>query len=133
MPRIDEASKVEFGQRLQRHMLDRGWNQSELARQAERHMPEGKRFGRDAISLYVQGRSFPGPVHLQALTAALKVDARELVPDEAVTSRPLRSSFEIRDIGDGKVWLRVDQAVPVQRALKVMELLSHCGQTSDPA
>ena len=58
-------SKQEFGKRLYKLMLERGWHQSELARQSG--LP------RDSISVYVRGKSLPTPTSLQALARAFGV------------------------------------------------------------
>lgn len=118
-----DAIKIEFANRLQRQMVDRGWNQSEMARQAALHMPNGK-FGRDNVSNYVRALSLPGPVHLRALSQALRCKPDELLPDRGIPRADDRAPpFDIRDTGDGRVWLRINQAVDKGVALKIMKIL----------
>ena len=66
-----ELTKQEFGRRLMALMLDKGWNQSELARAAK--------LGRDAISTYIRGISFPEPKNLVKLAQALAGDFQPTV------------------------------------------------------
>lgn len=103
-----DAVKREFAKRLQNAITARGWNQSELSRNAAKHMPDGK-FGRDNVSNYVRGRVLPGPPHLNALAKALKV-----TPDDLLPSRYTKSvdddnpPVDIKETEDGRAWLRVN-------------------------
>lgn len=115
--------KAEFARRLQRAMIDKGWNQSELARRAQEHLTEG-RLGRDNVSQYIRGMVLPGPANLHALAEALDVKPADLVPARAIPSAADQAPpFEAKDLGDGNVWLRVNQAVDKRVAHKIMGLL----------
>src|SRR3546814_10206285 len=46
-------TKQEFGRRLYQLMLAKNWSQADLARRAE--------LGRDSISTYINGKTFPDP------------------------------------------------------------------------
>ncbi len=119
-----DAVKVEFARRLQAAMVAKGWLQSELARNAEMHMPNKKRFGRDSISLYIRGRSLPGPLQLKALCAALDAKPEDLLPTRGVSiAGEAIPALDVRDLSDGNVWLRVNQAVPWSAAIKIMQLV----------
>jgi transcriptional regulator with XRE-family HTH domain len=111
-------TKQEFGRRLQAVLLDKGWNQSELARRAH--------LGRDAISTYVRGRSFPEPASLRRIADAFGMDPAELLPNslEAAIERDT-PSLEIKEaVGHpGLAWLRVNRRVTVLQALQVMQIL----------
>lgn len=111
-------TKQEFGKRLYRLMIGKGWTQSELARQAG--LP------RDSISVYVRGRSLPTPVNTEKLARAFGVSARDILPnavesaiDEDEPSFEMRSSVNAPNV----VWLRVNRAVTLATAVKVAELL----------
>ncbi len=124
---IDGAPKnvvrKEFAKRLQNAMLALDWSQSELARQAAKHSPNG-RFGRDNVSAYVRGISLPGPLHLKALAKALRVTPESLLPHRGVPSVERENpAVDIRDAGQGKAWLRINQAVERQDALRIMQIL----------
>ena len=119
-----DAVRVEFARRLQRRMLEKGWHQAELARQATKFLPEGQEFGRYNVSYYLRGKVLPGPVHLTALCKALGCEPLDLVPQkglpQATTTVP---PLDLRDMNDGNVWLRVNQAVTWPQALEIMRIL----------
>lgn len=108
-------------------MVKKGWTQSELARRASDHHP-GKEIGRDSISVYMRGRALPSPAVLGALASALGVEPSDLLPSRGVpTAAQSSPKLDARDIGDGYVWLRINQQVTWAIALEVMKLL----QTED--
>lgn len=118
-----DAVKMEFARRLQRAMIERGWNQSELARRASKFAP-GERFIRDNVSKYMRGKVLPGPVHLNALSKALGKRPEDLLPTRGMPAAGSTPTFEVRDAGDGKMWLRVNQAVSWAVAMKIQRILS---------
>jgi len=115
-----ELSKHEFGRKLMALMLDKGWNQSELARRAK--------IGRDAVSTYIRGVSFPEPVSLNKLAKALGLTAEQLLPNttiRGIASDPT-PAFEIKQAAGGdpsRVWLRVNRIVTFEQAAKIVQLL----------
>lgn len=118
-----EAIKAEFGRTLQKRLVDKNWNQSDLAREAAKHMPD-KEFSRDNISQYVRGLTLPGTMRLNALSKALGCKSTDLLPvrsTETVDSKA--PPLDMRSLGDGTVWLRVNQAVPQGVAMQIMNLL----------
>jgi len=126
LPRLapKDAVKTEFARRLQAAMISKGWRQSELARRAEQHLPHGRKFGRDSVSLYIRGKTLPSAVFLHALCKALGKEPEELLPTRGMPAAgDANPPLDVRDLDDGNVWLRVNQAVPWPIALKVLELL----------
>jgi transcriptional regulator with XRE-family HTH domain len=120
----NDAIKATFGLRLQRLMIDKGWNQSELAREIEKHLPEGVRFGRDNVSNYIRGKWIPEPVRLQAICDTFGVTVDDLLPKTAIPSSTDRvPAKDVRDLGDGNVWLRINQATSWVNALRILEIL----------
>ncbi len=123
-----DAALAEFAAKLQHLMVAKNWSQSDLARAAAKFMPD-KRFHRDNISQYVRGLSFPYPVRLNALAKALGVDAQELRPSAGVPSASDKAPpLDFRSIGDGLVYLRINQAVKFDVAMQIVALL---GQSFD--
>lgn len=124
-PLDPDMMRSEFARRLQARMDEKGWNQSELARNATLQMPEGK-MGRDIVSAYIRAISLPGPKYLSALAKALGCKKTDLLPGRA-TSSGSRSlpDIDVRDAGDGRAWLRVNQAVEWPLALKILGLLKN--------
>lgn len=111
--------KTEFGRRLKSLMLERGWNQSELARYAD--------MGRDNVSGYINGKYLPNAKHLHKLARALHVDPQTLLPDtEALPLPPHEEEYlEIRDIPGRNecVALRINKRLPPDIAMKVMQVI----------
>lgn len=119
-----DAVKIEFARRLQAAMIAKGMLQSDLARAAEIHLPKGKRFGRDSISLYIRAKSLPGPLYLRALCAALGTKPEDLLPTRGIPAAgDSAPTLDARDLGDGNTWLRINQAVPWEAAIKIMQLV----------
>jgi len=111
-------SKQEFARRLTQLMLAKGWNQSELGRRAG--------LNRDAISTYVNAKSLPSPLNVQALADALGVMPEELLPNitEAAMDEP-HPGFELKSssASPGRAWIRVNRLVTMATAIKIGELL----------
>ena len=118
-----DAARAEFARRLSAAMVKKGWNQSELARRASEHSPD-KAIGRDVVSTYLRGKALPLPATLQALASALSVDVSDLLPTRGVPSvSQAIPKFDIRDMGEGRTWLRVNKEVSFETALKVMQII----------
>lgn len=112
-------TKQEFGRRLQNLMIEKGWNQSELARRAG--------LGRDAISTYVRGRSFPEPINLKKVADALSVNPHDLLPNtvEWAMANDEHPALEIKQSAThpDKVWIRVNQLVSFAQAAIIFNAL----------
>ena len=114
------AIRMDFAKRLQDALNDKGWTQSELARRMAPLLKES-RIGRDNISKYVRGKVLPLPPALEAMAKALGVESKDLVPMRATQAvADELSPLDVRDIGQGRVWLQVNQAVDWEVALDVM-------------
>lgn len=114
-----ELTKVEFGRRLQALMLQKGWNQSDLSRQAK--------LGRDAISTYIRGVSFPEPKNLQRLAKALGIESETLLPNGTISAMQNDAApmLEIKQAHGrpNDVWIRVNRIVSFETASKIMVML----------
>lgn len=119
MPEEPKAlTKQEFGRRLQNLLRDRNWNQSDLARAAG--------LGRDAISTYVRGRSFPEPKSLQKLAEALSTTPQQLLPNTVLTAMDKEfPALEIKQASGhpDRCWLRLNRLVTPMQAMKIMQVL----------
>lgn len=121
--------RSDFARRLARLMGERGWNQSEMSKRAQQQLPKGsdKKIGRDSISLYVNGKAMPGPIHLKAIADALRVDIVELVPskgDGGSSGEPPKFMMRAIDGDDGHVMLHINQRVRTEVAVSIAGLLS---------
>lgn len=114
--------KIDFAKRLQRAMVDKGWNQSELARRASGYLPKGEMVGRDNVSHYIRAVSLPRSAQLGALAKALGLKPADLLPT-IPTATAKAPPFDMRQLEDGNVWLRINQAVSFDQALRVMQIL----------
>lgn len=124
-----EVAKAEFARRLNRFMVLKGWNQSELAKEAEKHAPDGVRMGRDKISNYIRGKNLPSPLHLQVLCETLGCTPEDLVPTrgvpEAGENIPVSElpAFDVGMTPENMAWLRINQVVEWPIAMQIMQLL----------
>ena len=117
------AIRMDFARRLQNALNDKGWTQAELARRMAPLLKES-RVGRDNISKYVRGKVLPLPPHLEAMAKALGIESRELL-----TSRGTQSGNDelaphaMRSVGEGRVWLQINQTMQLTTALKLFQIL----------
>lgn len=83
--------------------------------------------GRDRISAYLHGKSFPDPKNLKLLADALGMTPEELAPDiTAATVEKENPEIAMTAIAghSQRVYLRVNKLVPLPLAARVIQLLS---------
>lgn len=114
-----ELGKLEFGRRLMQLMLDKGWNQSDLARAAG--------LGRDAVSTYVRGRSFPEPRSLRALADALGIAPGDLLPNSVAMAidADTAPTLEIKQAAGhpDRVFIRINRMVSLEQAAAIFNII----------
>lgn len=119
-----QATRTEFGRRLSRAMVLKGWSQSELSKRAQQKAPDDMRIGPDSISHYINGRYMPSPAHLKVLSETLGIDPRELLPADGLPEAgDTLPPIGVQDLNDGTAWLKVNQAVSWPIAVKILSLL----------
>lgn len=121
----DALSKQEFGRRLQKALNDRSWSQSDLARQVEE--VTGRPMGRDAVSTYINGRSFPTPASLNRLCLALGMTREELFPNALMNAmQDEHPAFEMRAAAGqpGRAWVKVNRMMSFETAADIARLLN---------
>jgi len=119
-----EAVRAEFGRRIQVRLTERGWSQSDLAREASKHMPGKKNLSRDNVSNYVRGVQIPGPLRMRAICAALGVDQTMLLPPQAIQSVDDKAPpLQATTLSDGRMFLQINQVTTLDVAMKIMALL----------
>lgn len=116
----------QFAAILERLMRQKNWNQSDLARHAG--------IGRDSVSQYLNGRSFPSPHNIQKIADCFLMDAKDLYPTGPnVSSGPVKLDYDqipsfmmMADAeGDKRyVWLVINQRVTFDVASSIAELLN---------
>ena len=104
------------GERLRALILERGWNQSELARRS------GMRPSN--VSNYLRGSNVPNPTQLSKLALALGTTAAELLGAGALEHSGAPNSVSLTQVEDqSRLRLQVDQVVPADLARQVIGLL----------
>lgn len=126
-----KQERAAFGQLLRRLMAEKGLSGADLARKANAYITSGKGLDRSAISWYVNGRSIPTPVSLNALARVLDVDPQMMLPrsheqrpDEAVgpavtSDKDVRMSL----INGGMMHLMINIKLPAERGWEILKLL----------
>lgn len=109
--------KAEFAKRLYNKIMDKGWTQSEFARNCD--------LARDAISTYVRGRSIPSPQALEKMANVLGVRPEELLPNyfEAAQTK-VEPSLEIKAVpnSEGYMWVKLNMRLPKKVAMEIFML-----------
>lgn len=128
-PLTPEAlTKQEFGRRLQQLLDERHWNQSDLARRINEQNPDLEPpFGRDAISTYIKGRSFPTPKSLSLLCKAFGMTREELFPNSAINAiNDEHPAVELKVAPGqaGKAWLRVNRLMTFGTAAQIVQIIN---------
>ncbi len=119
-------SKQEFGRRVYKLMIGKGWNRSELGRRAG--LP------RDRTSAYVRGAALPTPENLAKLAKALDVDPADLLPnytESAIEADHPALEMRVSPGASTKAWLRVNQLVAIGTATKIIAILSEDAAPDD--
>lgn len=117
--------KRDFARRLHSARIEKGWNQADLARAAAKYMAD-KKFGRDLVGPYERAERLPSPVHLSAMARALGKEPRELLPYQGVPGSEINRStaVDVKDVGEGRAWIRINKQVPWDVAMQIMRLLN---------
>lgn len=124
--RPKHLTKQEFGRRVYRLMTERGWHQSELARQAQ--------LTRDAVSTYVNGRSLPDPRNAQKLADAFGMTVEQLLPnlvEQSIDRDPPAMELKVSALNPNVAWLRLNRLVETENAMKIMSILREDNAASD--
>lgn len=112
-------TKQELGRRLSAMLIERNMTQSDLSRAAD--------LGRDSISTYVSGKTFPTPKALQALAHALGVERSDLLPNEIMSAMDDQvPAVELKQAAGhpGVAWLRVNRLMSFSTACEIIKLIA---------
>lgn len=112
-------AKQEFARRLRSQILQRDWNQSDLARAAG--------LTRDSVSSYLRGLVLPQPLSLDRLAKALGVTPDYLLPEVAVAAVDLENpAFDLKVSASqpDQAWLRINRQVSFATAARISEMLA---------
>lgn len=114
-----DLAKQELARRLQQGIMARDWNQADLARAAG--VP------RELVSSYMRGHSFPTPRSLRRIANALGTTPEQLLPEtQAIMADDEVPAFQVTQMAGHphKVWMRINQSVPLGTAMQIGALLS---------
>lgn len=121
-----EISREEFGRRVYRKMLAKGWSQAELGRQAGIH--------RESISGYIRGNHWPTPSALDRLSKALGVEPSVLLPNHVKTAiLQDEPSFEMRaSSGDPtRMWVKLNRHMSMSAAVRIAAIVEEDAASRD--
>jgi hypothetical protein len=119
-----DALKAALSQQLRDAMAERGWNAGRIARETTKHLGGERKISQSHVWNYIHERSLPRPIVLKALAKALGTQAVgsrdvptqrpvELLVDtaepNAISSGPMESDLQIRDLGNGFAWVKFSQ------------------------
>ncbi len=127
--RPKHLTKQEFGRRLYKLMIAKGWNQSDLARHATSYAKKHAGCGevsRDNVSTYIRGTSLPLPDKLKSLAGCLDTTPEELLPnyvESAIDDDQPAFEMKVSTANPGLAWLRVNRLVRTATATAVAQLL----------
>lgn len=116
--------KSDFSFKLGRYLNQKGWNQSDLAREAARFLPKGEEFRRDNVHVYLKKGVVPRPKQLNAIAAALGVKPEDLLPGVRHAASPAPYSMQAVPGEPGYAYLQVDAKIPASVAASVIKLLA---------
>lgn len=126
-------TKQEFGRRLQQILDERNWSQSDLVRAVNAAHPNTKPMGRDAVSTYINGRSFPTPRSLAMLCKALGMTRDELFPNGAMfASNDEHPALELKMAAGhpGQAWVRLNRLLSFETATEIVKLINEADKNA---
>ena len=130
--RVMQMELEAFASRLQYLRTEKGWSQSDLAREVwgEIETRAGRKVAknRDRISTYEMGKSWPDPHNLMKIASVLGVPPEELAPDiTAATVDRQNPEIALTAVAghSDKVHLKVNKLVSMNIATLIMQLLDY--------
>lgn len=111
-----QQAKIDFGRKLHKAMIKKGWRQSDLARHSM--------IGKDSISNYVNGRTVPTQQNIEKLAQVVSVSPNDLWPgyDGSMQGRRNVLTFRLDPEDPAFAFVVIDSRLPVDLALKLMGL-----------
>jgi transcriptional regulator with XRE-family HTH domain len=118
-------TKQEFGRRLQALLDERHWSQAELIREVAEKT--GEKIGRDSMSTYINGRSYPTSKSLNLLCRGLGVTPEELMPNaimRAIDDEHPALELRMAPGQPGRAWVRVNRLMTLETATEIVKLIN---------
>lgn len=123
---LDQKTRERFGRHLHRLMKNRGMAQGELADKAFGRDADNKVIGRDRISKYLMGKTFPENESLALLAKGLEIEIIELVtPDIIQAIETINTTPMILEVyPNGMCQVSISGLIKHKTALKLIAVLS---------
>lgn len=120
----------QFGKKVDRLMLGKGWSGADLAREMERHAPKGVKIGRHIPTAYIRGENEPTERNLKLIAQALGVKPSDLLPPLPGEGGDVPQFAQATTTMDGKTRIVVDAEVDPETGLKILQLIRGSQQPS---
>jgi transcriptional regulator with XRE-family HTH domain len=128
---LERARDVNFGKRLKQILAEREMTASDVAAKIWDRQRNSKGAmvarGRDRLSVWINGKSFPDRENLNKLAKALGVPVSELSPtaelQAANRATPEGSLVWSKDYPPGKTFLQLAQFVSLEAALQILAII----------
>jgi transcriptional regulator with XRE-family HTH domain len=115
-----------WGESLEKRIVAADLNALQFAARCEVQM-KSKKFGRDLISNYVNGKSQPSNLHEAAMAKVLGITVEELMAPIATgtihNNDGLSAPFDLQSVGGDRAWLRINMELPMIVAVQILTLL----------
>jgi transcriptional regulator with XRE-family HTH domain len=136
---LERARDVNFGKRLKAILAEKELTASDVAAKIWDRQRNSKGAlvarGRDRLSVWINGKSFPDHENMQKLAKALGMSLSELSPDAEVKAAnratPEGSIVWSRDYPAGQMFLQLAQFVSTEAALRILAILKEDEQKGD--
>ena len=126
-----------YGKMIEDAMVQKGWNQTDLARRASERLPDGKKLDRQRISTYINDGRQPGSLFSRAIADALGLDLKacsdamghdfddDLYSDDSVKPADAKSqqAFSIKLEG-ANAHVQLDMRLPIAVAMEIAKLIA---------
>jgi transcriptional regulator with XRE-family HTH domain len=128
---LERARDIEFGKRLKAVLAEKGMTASDVAALIWGRKRNAKgvldAVGKDRLSEWINGKSFPSPENLARLAKALDVPISELAPDAelkaANRATPEGSLVWSKDYPAGQFFLQLAQFVSMEAGMKILAII----------
>ncbi|RRB95512.1 XRE family transcriptional regulator, partial [Escherichia coli] len=114
MTAADKERIAQFGKKVERLMLGKGWSGADLAREMERHAPKGVTIGRHIPTAYIRGENEPTQRNLMLIAKALGVKPEELIAPAPGEGGSVPQFAQATSTLDGKTRIVVDAEVDAE-------------------
>ena len=121
---MEDDWKERLSGNIRRLLLQRGWNQSELARHSG--------VGTDNISRYLKGKYVPNAKHLGKIADALGVMASDLYVEQE-ESDDYAVEFRVLRDDPNHALIRLNQVMPTDIAMQIVTLVNRARQSGNAA